>query len=177
MRFNVPPNWPPQPPGWAPTQGWRPPVQWPTPPLAWAFWSDDEGRQVLGPPGFYASKAPAPTTRTRRVTTLAGASLGMAVLATAGALVAVDAGEDPNAAGDVAARGPVMPSTLARTDPTGARMPRCDVKAVVTANGTRVALVPGDPAYATAVVDPRDGERWFCDARQASRAGWRLAHR
>jgi len=46
------------------------------------------------------------------------------------------------------------------------------VKAVIPRDGYKVYLLPGQPGYATAQIDPLKGERWFCTIDEAQAAGW-----
>jgi hypothetical protein len=48
----------------------------------------------------------------------------------------------------------------------------CVVKGVIPKDGYKVYLLPGQLGYATAQIDPRKGERWFCTIDEARTAGW-----
>ena len=49
----------------------------------------------------------------------------------------------------------------------------CNVKGLLDDAGARVYLVPTDPGYRDAAVDPAKGERLFCSDEEARHAGWR----
>jgi hypothetical protein len=50
---------------------------------------------------------------------------------------------------------------------------RCLIKGNVSSKGERIYHPPGCRHYASTVIDPRRGERWFCSEREAQEAGWR----
>lgn len=50
--------------------------------------------------------------------------------------------------------------------------PGCAIKGNISSSG-RIYHVPGSRWYDRTVVDPADGERWFCSAAEAESAGWR----
>lgn len=53
----------------------------------------------------------------------------------------------------------------------------CALKGNISKGGARIFHAPGQKDYAATRIDPDKGERWFCSADQARRAGWRAAHR
>jgi endonuclease YncB( thermonuclease family) len=48
----------------------------------------------------------------------------------------------------------------------------CAIKGTIEAGGERVYVVPTDPGYLGAAVDPSRGERMFCSDEAARAAGW-----
>lgn len=50
---------------------------------------------------------------------------------------------------------------------------QCRIKGNIAASGARIYHLPGTRTYADVRIDPAKGERWFCSAEQARRAGWR----
>ncbi len=50
LRYNSPPNWPPQPPGWEPTPDWTPDPSWPPAPPGWVYWLPLETPASEAPP-------------------------------------------------------------------------------------------------------------------------------
>ena len=50
----------------------------------------------------------------------------------------------------------------------------CAIKGNITRNG-RIYHLPWSPWYAKTKIEPHKGERWFCDEREAKKAGWRPA--
>jgi endonuclease YncB( thermonuclease family) len=52
----------------------------------------------------------------------------------------------------------------------------CTIKGNISSNG-RIFHRPGDASYAATRIDRSRGERWFCSAAEARRAGWRPARR
>lgn len=75
------------------------------------------------------------------------------------------AGEAVRPAAFRAGRGGAPPA------PTG-----CAIKGNVSASG-RIYHRPGQEHYAATRIDQGAGERWFCSAAEAERAGWRPARR
>ena len=67
--------------------------------------------------------------------------------------------------------------------PTAARDPRrdtggCRIKGNISRyGGERIYHVPGGHYYASTVIDPSKGERWFCSEAEARAAGWRRSRR
>ena len=57
----------------------------------------------------------------------------------------------------------------------GFRMPgpRCQIKGVIAADGRRVYYTPEDRFYGEIAIDPDEGDRLFCSAGEAYRAGYR----
>ncbi|MCF1708883.1 thermonuclease family protein [Tabrizicola sp. J26] len=53
----------------------------------------------------------------------------------------------------------------------------CQLKGNISARGERIFHSPGQEHYATTVISPSKGERWFCTAAEARAAGWRPAAR
>jgi hypothetical protein len=49
MRYNPPPNWPPQPDGWTPPPGWEPDPTWGDPPHGWPLWVEDRPVVLVKP--------------------------------------------------------------------------------------------------------------------------------
>jgi len=53
----------------------------------------------------------------------------------------------------------------------------CALKGNISSGGARIFHAPGQKDYAATRINLDKGERWFCSADQARRAGWRAAHR
>lgn len=54
--------------------------------------------------------------------------------------------------------------------------PACQIKGNVSiATGERIYHMPGQRRFIETNISPRYGERWFCTAEDAERAGWRRA--
>ena len=51
----------------------------------------------------------------------------------------------------------------------------CDIKGNINSKGERIYHMPGGRSYASTVIDPTRGERWFCSEAEAQAAGWRRA--
>jgi endonuclease YncB( thermonuclease family) len=49
----------------------------------------------------------------------------------------------------------------------------CYIKGNINGDGDRIYHTPDSPAYGTTRIDESRGERWFCTATEARRAGWR----
>jgi endonuclease YncB( thermonuclease family) len=49
----------------------------------------------------------------------------------------------------------------------------CMIKGNISRAGERIYHVPGSRSYEATRIDPSRGERWFCSAAEAQRAGWR----
>ena len=50
---------------------------------------------------------------------------------------------------------------------------RCAIKGNISTQGERIYHMPASRVYADVRIDIRKGERWFCSAADAERAGWR----
>src|SRR5690349_7211821 len=48
----------------------------------------------------------------------------------------------------------------------------CLIKGTIPRDGYKLYLLPGQPGYADALIDPQKGERWFCTVDEARSAGW-----
>ncbi len=55
--------------------------------------------------------------------------------------------------------------------------PDCTIKGNITQTGRRVYHVPGGQYYGPAIIEPSEGERWFCSEDEARAAGWRKSVR
>jgi len=53
----------------------------------------------------------------------------------------------------------------------------CRIKGNINGQGERIYHLPGAPSYADTRIDRGRGERWFCSAEDAERAGWRAPRR
>jgi hypothetical protein len=51
----------------------------------------------------------------------------------------------------------------------------CDIKGNINSKGERIYRQPGGRSYASTVIDPTRGERWFCSEAEAQAGGWRPA--
>ncbi len=51
----------------------------------------------------------------------------------------------------------------------------CAIKGNISKSGARLYHMPWSDWYAQTRIEPDKGERWFCDEREAIRAGWRPA--
>ncbi|SLN31770.1 Succinoglycan biosynthesis protein ExoI [Falsiruegeria litorea R37] len=51
----------------------------------------------------------------------------------------------------------------------------CRIKGNISAKGERIFHHPGQPHYSRTRISTAKGERWFCTADEARRAGWRAA--
>ena len=52
----------------------------------------------------------------------------------------------------------------------------CNIKGNISySGGQRIYHMPGQHYYDDTVIDPRKGERWFCNEAEAQAAGWRPA--
>jgi hypothetical protein len=49
----------------------------------------------------------------------------------------------------------------------------CAIKGNINRAGERIYHVPGSSSYDDTIIDPGNGERWFCTEQEASAAGWR----
>jgi endonuclease YncB( thermonuclease family) len=57
--------------------------------------------------------------------------------------------------------------------PSPRASPDCLIKGNINREGERIYHLPGAPYYDQTIIDETLGERWFCTAAQAERAGWR----
>jgi endonuclease YncB( thermonuclease family) len=73
-------------------------------------------------------------------------------------------------AGAVGARPVSSPSPSSESRRIG-----CDIKGNINSKAERIYHVPGGRSYASTVIDPTRGERWFCSEAEAQAAGWRRA--
>jgi hypothetical protein len=56
--------------------------------------------------------------------------------------------------------------------------PDCEVKGNISLRtGERIYHLPGQQYYDKTVIDPADGERWFCTEAEARANGWRKSKR
>ncbi len=71
------------------------------------------------------------------------------------------------------------PSQFRQTRAVGRIPPdrACPVKGNISSQGTRIYHVPGQHYYERTGIRTERGERWFCSASDAQRAGWRAAKR
>ena len=54
----------------------------------------------------------------------------------------------------------------------------CQIKGNISRyNDERIYHVPGGQYYERTVIDPSNGERWFCSEAEARSAGWRRSKR
>ena len=51
----------------------------------------------------------------------------------------------------------------------------CKIKGNINSKGEKIYHVPGGQYYESTQIDLPQGERWFCNERQAKDAGWRAA--
>lgn len=58
---------------------------------------------------------------------------------------------------------------------TTAPDPRCPIKGNVSNSGEKIFHSPGGRYYDSTVIDVAAGERWFCSATEAEKAGWRAS--
>ena len=52
----------------------------------------------------------------------------------------------------------------------------CRIKGNISRDGERIYHVPGQKWYSRTRIDEYEGERWFCDEKEARAAGWRKAY-
>ncbi|WP_436397589.1 thermonuclease family protein [Roseobacter sp. S98] len=71
------------------------------------------------------------------------------------------------------------PSQFRETRAVGRIPPdrKCRIKGNISASGVRIFHVPGQQHYERTGIRAERGERWFCSADDAIRAGWRAARR
>lgn len=69
------------------------------------------------------------------------------------------------------------PTTAAAACPQGcqAETPTCRIKGNINAEGVKIYHVPGGGSYTATVINPANGERWFCTGAEAVANGWRAA--
>lgn len=60
---------------------------------------------------------------------------------------------------------------------SGSRCAEPRIKGNVSRGGERIYHVPGSQSYEDTVIDPSNGERWFCTEQEARSAGWRPPRR
>jgi hypothetical protein len=53
----------------------------------------------------------------------------------------------------------------------------CNIKGNVSRSGERIYHVRGGEYYWQTVIDPFNGEKWFCSEEEARVAGWRRSRR
>jgi hypothetical protein len=53
----------------------------------------------------------------------------------------------------------------------------CDIKGNVNDKGERIYHVPGGQFYDKTIIDPREGDRWFCSPAEAEANGFRRSKR
>ena len=58
---------------------------------------------------------------------------------------------------------------------SGAPSNGCNIKGNINAKGEKIYHMPGGRFYDSTKIDLPDGERWFCNERQAKDAGWRAS--
>jgi endonuclease YncB( thermonuclease family) len=68
---------------------------------------------------------------------------------------------------------PETPHAQPRSD---LRADGCAIKGNINRRGDRIYHLPGTPSYNETVIDPDQGERWFCTEEEAKAAGWRAPH-
>ena len=58
------------------------------------------------------------------------------------------------------------------------RLPGCDIKGNTSyRTGERIYHLPGQQFYDRTIIDPGQGERWFCNEEEAVANGWRKSKR
>jgi len=63
----------------------------------------------------------------------------------------------------------------ARTPASAENSASCRIKGNLSWQGERIYHLPGSSSYEETIIDPARGERWFCSAAEAERAGWRAS--
>lgn len=53
--------------------------------------------------------------------------------------------------------------------------PNILIKGNISANGAKIYHKPGDRSYATVIIEPSEGEQYFCSEADAQKAGWRAS--
>ena len=72
--------------------------------------------------------------------------------------------------------GPVDPPWLYRAGQVAEVGPNgCRIKGNISSSGKKIYHRPGQSAYGRTRISTSKGERWFCSAEEARRAGWRAA--
>ncbi|MCO4841262.1 MAG: thermonuclease family protein, partial [Rhodobacteraceae bacterium] len=64
-----------------------------------------------------------------------------------------------------------------RTPGRTAPDPNCAIKGNISSSGKRIYHVAGQRFYEQTGINTNKGERWFCSADEAVKAGWRKARR
>lgn len=49
----------------------------------------------------------------------------------------------------------------------------CEIKGNISIDGEKIYHVPGQRYYTVTVIEPANGERWFCTEEEAESNGWR----
>ncbi len=52
----------------------------------------------------------------------------------------------------------------------------CKIKGNINADGRKVYHLPGSQFYSRTVINPAQGERWFCSEADAQQSGWSKSH-
>ena len=74
--------------------------------------------------------------------------------------------------------GPDRSRSVAATSEPGQSTGGCQIKGNISRyNDERIYHVPGGQYYERTVIDPSNGERWFCSEAEARSAGWRRSKR
>jgi micrococcal nuclease len=96
------------------------------------------------------------------------------------ALPTVPPSKSPPAAG-AASPAPTLPPPppVAAGCPAGCveRPAGCDIKGNVSDKGERIYHLPGGQFYDRTIIDPREGDRWFCSPAEAEANGFRRSKR
>jgi len=96
------------------------------------------------------------------------------------ALPTVQPPKSPPAAG-AASPAPTLPPPppVAAGCPAGCveRPAGCDIKGNVNDKGERIYHLPGGQFYDKTIIDPREGDRWFCSPAEAEANGFRRSKR
>lgn len=74
-------------------------------------------------------------------------------------------------------RGTVRPFVRerARKDADAVRARECPRKGNFSSKSDRIYHLPWQASYAKTTISEKNGERWFCSAADAEKAGWRPA--
>ena len=67
--------------------------------------------------------------------------------------------------------------TLEKEAAASSSNPECLIKGNISSNGSRIYHPPGGAYYSRTKIDLSRGERWFCSAIEAEKAGWRASMR
>ena len=74
--------------------------------------------------------------------------------------------------------GPDRSRSVAAASEPGQSTGGCQIKGNISRyNDERIYHVPGGQYYERTVIDPSNGERWFCSEAEARSAGWRRSKR